>query len=156
MTTSGTPPRPCLQRSKVATEKIIASHSKRRHGVASRLHKQCRSRLSRTASFTSSSIISTDTRRTNAGSRNTPTRVPFHSDTVVVAQSGRNLVFDPAAPVTQRGLVHRRRAIAEAHRCFHHRLQRDCRAIRLDQEKGLPATVQESPYRSAPIPGISD
>ena len=43
--------------------------------------------------------------------------------------------------------------IAGAHRCLHRRLQRDRRAIRLDQEKGPPAAVQKSPYHSTLIPG---
>ncbi|HWN77354.1 MAG TPA: hypothetical protein VNN81_05630, partial [Bradyrhizobium sp.] len=35
------------------------------------------------------------------------------------------------------------------------KLQRDSRAIRLDQEKGLPAAIQKSPYHSTLIPGTS-
>ena len=72
-----------------------------------------------------------------------------------VAQSGRDMVFDSAGPVTQRRLLHCRRAIAGAHRCFHRGIQRDRRAIRLDQEKGPPAAVQKSPYHSTLIPGTS-
>src|SRR4029077_15272401 len=66
------------------------------------------------------------------------------------------MVFDSAGPVTQRRLLHCRRAIAGAHRCFHRGIQRDRRAIRLDQEKGPPAAVQKSPYHSTLIPGTSD
>jgi hypothetical protein len=33
--------------------------------------------------------------------------------------------------------------------------QQDRRAIRLDQEKGLPAAVQKAPYHSTLIPGTS-
>jgi len=88
--------------------------------------------------------------------RETPQRpFPFHPDPVVVAQSGRNLVFDPAGPVTERRLLRRGRAIAGAHRCFHRSIQRDSRAIRLDQEKGLSAAIQKSPYHSTLIPGTS-
>jgi hypothetical protein len=36
-----------------------------------------------------------------------------------VAQSDRILVFDPAGPITQRRLIHCRRAIAAAHRRVH-------------------------------------
>jgi transposase len=46
-----------------------------------------------------------------------------------------------------------RRAIAGAHRCVHRSIQRDCRAIRLDQEKVPPAPVQKSPNHSTLIPG---
>ena len=38
------------------------------------------------------------------------------------------MVFDFAGPVTQRRLLHCRRAIAGAHRCFHHGIQRDAEA----------------------------
>src|SRR5436190_6502527 len=62
------------------------------------------------------------------------------------------MVLDPAGPITHRRLIHRRRPTAAAHRCVHRSVQRDCRAIRLDQEKGLPATVQKSPYHSTLIP----
>ena len=65
------------------------------------------------------------------------------------------MVFHSPGPVTQRRLLHRRRAIAGAHRCFHRSLQRDRRAIRVDQEKSPPAAVQKSPYHSALIPGTS-
>ena len=34
-------------------------------------------------------------------------------------------------------------------------LQRDSHAIRMDQEEGLPAAVQKSPYHPAVIPGTS-
>jgi hypothetical protein len=80
-------------------------------------------------------------------------RFHFTPTLVVVAQSDRNMVFDPAGPIPERRLFHRRRAVALAHRCFHRSIQRDSRAIRLDQEKGLPAAVQKSPYHSTLIPG---
>ena len=38
---------------------------------------------------------------------------------------------------------------------FHCSIQPDSRAIRMDQEKGSPAAVQESPYHSTLIPGTS-
>ena len=34
-------------------------------------------------------------------------------------------------------------------------LQRDSHAIRMDQEEGLPAAVQKSPYHPAVIPGTN-
>src|SRR5207253_9144949 len=80
---------------------------------------------------------------------------PFHPNQVVVAQSDRTLVFDPAGPIPERRLLHRHRAIAGTHRCFHRSIQRDSTALRLDQEKGLPAAVQEPPYHSTLIPGTS-
>jgi transposase len=66
-----------------------------------------------------------------------------------------NLVFHPPGPVTERRLLHGRRAVAGAHRCFHRRIQRNRRAIRLDEEEGLPAAVQKPPYHSTLIPGTS-
>ena len=47
-------------------------------------------------------------------------------------------------------------AVERAHRCFHRGIQRDRRAIRLDQEKGPPAAVRKSPYHSTLIPGTSE
>src|SRR5438874_13691667 len=63
------------------------------------------------------------------------------------------MVFDPTGPIPERRLLHRHRAIAGTHRCFHRSIQRDSTALRLDQEKGLPAAVQEPPYHSTLIPG---
>src|SRR2546428_12151646 len=65
------------------------------------------------------------------------------------------MVLDPAGPVAQRRLLHGRRAVAAAYRCFHRRIQRDRRTIRLDQEKSLSAAVQKTPYHSTLIPGTS-
>jgi hypothetical protein len=39
---------------------------------------------------------------------------------------------------------------------FHRSLQRNSRAIRLDQEKGVPAAVQKSAYHSTLILGTSN
>src|ERR687898_618943 len=63
------------------------------------------------------------------------------------------MVLDPARPIPERRLLHRSRTIAGAHRCFHRSIQRDSRAIRLDQEKGPSAAFQKSPYHSTLIPG---
>src|SRR5581483_1936344 len=65
------------------------------------------------------------------------------------------MVFDPAGPITERRFLHRRRAIARAHRCVQRRIQRDCRAIRMEEEKSSPAPVQKPSYHSALIPGTS-
>src|SRR5437667_565771 len=65
------------------------------------------------------------------------------------------MVFDPTGPIPERRLLHRHRTIAGTHRCFHRSIQRDSTALRLDQEKGLPAAVQEPPYHSTLIPGTS-
>ncbi len=65
------------------------------------------------------------------------------------------LVFCPARPVTERRFLHRHRAIAATHRCFHCSIQPDSRAIRMDQEKGSPAAVQKSPYHSTLISGTT-
>src|SRR5439155_21640949 len=43
---------------------------------------------------------------------------PFHPNAVVVAQSDRNMVLNPAGPIPERRLFHRRRAVAGAYRCF--------------------------------------
>ena len=77
----------------------------------------------------------------------------FHPDAVVVAQSDRDLVFHPSRPIAERRIVHLGRRLAGAYRCIHLSLQRDSHAIRMDQEEGLPAAVQKSPYHPAVIPG---
>src|SRR6185312_13885548 len=81
--------------------------------------------------------------------------LPFHPDAVVVAQSDRDLVFHPSRPIAERRIVHLGRGVAGAYRCIHLSLQRDSHAIRMDQEEGLPAAVQKSPYHPAVIPGTS-
>ena len=56
----------------------------------------------------------------------------LHSDAIIVAQPGRDLVFGPPRPVTDRGIVDHGRGPAGAHRRIHRYLQRDCDAVRLD------------------------
>jgi transposase len=82
--------------------------------------------------------------------------LPFHPDAVVVAQSDRDLVFHPSRPIAERRIVHLGRRVAGAYQCIHLSLQRDSHAIRMDQEEGLPAAVQKSPYHPAVIPGTRD
>src|SRR5512132_4195331 len=112
-------------------------------------------RLFRTASFTSSSTISTPTRRTSTGSRPTPIAISFHADKRVLAQSGRGLVLDLAGAVAQRRFLHKPQTARAAHQCLHQSLQRPSSALRLDQEKGPSTPIQRPPYHSALIPGTS-
>ena len=57
--------------------------------------------------------------------------------------------------IAERRIIHLGRRVAGAYRCIHISLQRDSHAIRMDQEEGLPAAVQKSPYHPAVIPGTS-
>ena len=104
----------------VATGRIIAAHSKRRRRVESSAHEQRRRRLPG-RELTSSSTISTRTRRTSAGSRNIPLSTTPRP--IVMAQSDRNVVFNSPGPVAERRILHRHRAIAGAHRCVHRSIQ---------------------------------
>src|ERR1700747_161077 len=79
--------------------------------------------------------------------------ISFHADKCVLAQSGRGVVFDLAGAVAQRHLLHKPQAAAGSHRCLRQRIQRQSRALRLDQEKGPSAPFQRPPYHSALIPG---
>src|ERR1700761_338170 len=64
------------------------------------------------------------------------------------------MVFDLAGAVAQRHLLHKPQAASGTHRCLRQRLQRQSRALRLDQEKGPSTPIQRPPYHSALIPGI--
>jgi hypothetical protein len=126
----------------VATEKIIAPHSKRRRGV-----EFLGVMNSVVAAFPDNELdvildnLNTHTREERTLAQETRA---FHSDTVVLAQLARNSVFDPAAPLTQRS---------------------NCRSTSMLSSRpttrqpshslGRPAAVQESPYHSALIPGGS-
>ncbi|MGY4183085.1 transposase [Bradyrhizobium sp. USDA 4518] len=55
--------------------------------------------------------------------------------------------------VAQRHLLHKPQAAAGTHRCPRQRIQRQSRALRLDQEKGPSTPLQRPPYHSALIPG---
>src|SRR5262252_1062264 len=140
----------------VATGKIIAAHSKRRRRVEFLgFYEQPGCRLSGSRA-SRHSRQSQHPQQERALAQETPQGpFPFHPNSSIVAQSDRNMVFGPSGPVTKRRLLHGPRAVAGTHRCFHRRLQRNCRAIRLDQEKSLSAAVQKSPYHSTLIPGTS-
>ena len=138
----------------VATGKIIAAHSKRRRRVEFLGFMN-----SVVAAFPDRELhvildnLNTHKKNERWLKKHPKVPFPFHPDPFVVAQSDRNLVFDPAGPIPERRLLHRRRAAAGAHRCVHRRIQRDRRALRMDQEKGPSAAVQKSPYHSTLIPG---
>src|ERR1700747_369516 len=65
------------------------------------------------------------------------------------------MFFDLAGGVSWRPLLHKPEAASGTHRCLRQRVQRQSRALRLDQEKGLSAPFQRPPYHSALIPGTS-
>src|ERR1700740_2328116 len=65
------------------------------------------------------------------------------------------MVFDLAGAVAQRHLLHKPQAASGTHRCLRQRVQRQSRALRLDQEKGPSTPFQRPPYHSALIPGTS-
>jgi hypothetical protein len=91
MTTSGTAPRLCLQRSRSTPGKIIASHSKRRCRVEFLGFKN-----SVVAAFPDHELhVILDNLNTHKKNERRPI------DPVVLAQLGRNSVFDPAAPINQ-------------------------------------------------------
>src|SRR5271155_2272937 len=63
------------------------------------------------------------------------------------------MVLNLAGAVAQRNLLHKPQAASGTHRCLRQRLQRQGRALRLDQEKGPSTPLQRPPYHSALIPG---
>src|SRR4029077_13613456 len=81
--------------------------------------------------------------------------ISFHADKRVLAQPGRDMVLDLAGAVAQRDLLHKPQAASGAHRCLRQRVQRQSRALRLDQEKGPSTSFQRPPYHSALIPSTS-
>ena len=140
----------------VATGKIIATHSKRRRRVEFLDFMN-----SVTAAFPDRKLhvildnLNTHKKNEHWLKAHPNVQFPFHADKRVLAQSGRGMVFDLAGAVAQRRLLHKPQAASGAHRCLHQRIQRQSRALRLDQEKGPSTPVQRPPYHSALIPGTS-
>src|SRR6185436_11965749 len=99
----------------VATGRIIAAHSKRRRRVE--FLGFMNSLVAAFPDRTLHVILDNLAQETPQGP------LPFHPNQIVVAQSDRNMVFDPSGPITQRRLLHCRRAIARAHRCVHRSVQ---------------------------------
>ena len=150
MITSAMARRRCLPRSKSPPER---SSPRTQNGVVASSFSSSWTvswRLFPTASFTSFSTTSTRTKRTRPGSQ---AALPFHPNAVILAQSGRGVVFDLAGAVAQRHLLHKPQAAAGSHRCLRQRIQRQSRAFRLDQEKGSSTPLQRPPYHSALLPG---
>ncbi|MHC2274760.1 transposase [Bradyrhizobium diazoefficiens] len=138
----------------VATGKIIATHSKRRRRVEFLDFMN-----SVTAAFPNRKLhVILDNLNTHKKERGLaqgpPQRaISFHADKCVMAQSGRSMVFHLAGAVAQRHLLHEPQAASGTHRCLRQRIQRQSRALRLDQEKGPSTPFQRPPYHSALIPG---
>ena len=138
----------------VATGRIIAAHSKRRRRVEflGFMNSLVAAFPDRTLHIILDNL---NTHKKNERWLKKHPKVHFHFTPTRSSWLNQieNMVFDPSGPITQRRLLHCRRAIARAHRCIHRSVQRDRRAIRLDQEKGLPTAVQKPPYHSTLIPG---
>ncbi|MHC2383436.1 transposase [Bradyrhizobium liaoningense] len=140
----------------VATGKIIATHSKRRRRVEFLDFMN-----SVTATFPNRKLHvildNLNTHKKNEDWLKAHPNVPisFHADKCVMAQSGRSMVFHLAGAVAQRHLLHEPQAASGTHRCLRQRIQRQSRALRLDQEKGPSTPFQRPPYHSALIPGTS-
>jgi hypothetical protein len=117
----------------VATGRIIAAHSKRRRRV-----EFIRFMNSLVAAFPDRKLhvildnLNTHKKNERWLEKHPTVRFHFTPTRSSWLNQGRDMVFDSAGLVTQRRLLHCRRAIAAAHRCFHHRIQRDNRAVRLD------------------------
>ena len=79
-------------------------------------------------------------------------QVPLHADPGLMAQSGGDLVLDPARTVPVRRILHLGQTAQRTHRRLRRRLQRQCQAIRLEQVRG-PSKASQSPFRGLMIPG---
>src|SRR5712664_1875940 len=71
-----------------------------------------------------------------------------------MAQSGGDLVLDPASKVPVRRILHLGKTAQRAHRQLHRRLQRQRQALRLEQIRSSPKASQ-SPFRGSVIPDTS-
>lgn len=139
----------------VATGKIIATHSKRRRRIEFLDFMD-----SVTTAFPDRQLHvildNLNTHKKNEHWLKAPQRaISFHADKRVLAQSGRSLVLDLAGAVAQRRFLHQSQTASGTHRCLRQRVQRQSRALRLDQEKGPSTLIQRPTYHSALIPGTS-
>jgi hypothetical protein len=80
--------------------------------------------------------------------------VPLHADPGLMAQSGGDLVLDPASKVPVRRVLHIGQTAQRAHRQLHRRLQRERQALRLEQVRSS-SKASQSPFRGPMIPGTS-
>ena len=77
---------------------------------------------------------------------------PLHANPSLLAQSGGNLVPDPARPVAARRFLYLGQTTQGAHRCLHQGLQHHCRSVCLDQVRG-PSKTPQTTFRASMIPG---
>ena len=80
--------------------------------------------------------------------------LPLHANPGLLAQSGGNLVLNPARPVAARCLLYLGQTTQGAHRCLHQGLQHHCRSVCLDQVRG-PSKTPQTTFRETMIPGTS-
>ena len=77
---------------------------------------------------------------------------PLHANPGLLAQSGGNLVLNPARPVAARRFLYLGQTTQGAHRCLHQGLQHHCRSVCLDQVRG-PSKTPQTTFRASMIPG---
>ena len=80
--------------------------------------------------------------------------LPLHADPGLMAQSGGDLVLDPAGEVPVRRILHLGQTAQRSHRQLHRRLQCQRQALRLDQVRSS-SKASQSPFRGPMIPGTS-
>jgi transposase len=137
----------------VATGKIIATHSKRRRRVEFLDFMN-----SVTATFPNRKLHvildNLNTHKKNEDWLKAHPNVQFHFTPTSASWLNQVEVwFSLAGAVAQRHLLHEPQAASGTHRCLRQRIQRQSRALRLDQEKGPSTPFQRPPYHSALIPG---
>ncbi|GAA0002365.1 hypothetical protein BRDID11002_23660 [Bradyrhizobium diazoefficiens] len=140
----------------VATGKIIATHSKRRRRVEFLDFMN-----SVTAAFPNRKLHvildNLNTHKKNEDWLKAHPNVQFHFTPTSASWLNQVEVwFSLAGAVAQRHLLHEPQAASGTHRCLRQRIQRQSRALRLDQEKGPSTPFQRPPYHSALIPGTRD
>src|ERR1700756_820953 len=82
--------------------------------------------------------------------------LPLHANASFMAQSGRVLVFNSARTITRRSVIQLGRRAETPYRGLRRGVQQNCRAVRVDQVKSLPAPHQSAPSQRLVIPGTSD
>src|ERR1700720_1360267 len=110
--------------------------------------------LTPTRPFTSSSTISTPTSPGSLAKAPPQRSFPLHANPGLLAQSGGNLVPDPARPVAARCFLYLGQTTQGAHRCLHQGLQHHCRSVCLEQVRG-PSETPQTTFRGPMIPGTS-
>ena len=136
----------------VATGKVTAAHKKRRRRRALDFMNDIVAAWPDTAIHVVLDNLNTHKPRKTLAKAASERDLPLHADPGLMAQSGGDLVLDPAGEVPVRQILTSVKQLRD-HTTIHRRLQRQGQALRLDQVRSSSEPSQ-SPVRGPIIPEV--